>query len=520
MDVVRVLLRMDAAGAEPDLALGLVDAVHAANDPGALGDLVLDLPGLGVVKIKVVPAVAFRHPDQFPAAIEIVQEVLARIIDERGALLIDDRLDRAAGGIDGQEPQRLVSALIVDEGEAAGIGGPAVVLHAPGIVEEAVLDGHRFPPGEIEHLRPLDRQRIAGLGVGVRVQFRLHLIAGRRLDEIDRPLRDLLGADGDQLLGIGRPVEPAAVGVFRSAVMAQGEFLAASRADPDVIVLDIGLPAAVGGLGLRPPAGLAARVRAAVHGRVGVAGIITGVVKRAWFGLVGLLLRRADFHCRVVVPGDFQPQRRSLVIDDQPDVSGIGVLLVFLAGANPSVALSLAFGVEPEEFDLAGRAVDKRDGRILAGSPAGPRAAFIGLQGLPRRVGGRSAGPRGKLVAFQIAAPPAAADLEVDKFAGRIEGELVDGQAIGRGGADLLLGQGRGQFLVIEGRPAAALFRLDEDKLLGCRSGADLVPEPAVVIEPVRFERGRGRPCPASGSAVPPRGRSRPSCLEQRWRKR
>ena len=73
-----------------------------------------------------------------------MQEVLARVVDERRAPLVDDRLDRAAGGIDRQEPQDLVPALVVDEGEAAGIGGPAVVVDAPGIVEQAVLDGDRL----------------------------------------------------------------------------------------------------------------------------------------------------------------------------------------------------------------------------------------------------------------------------------------------------------------------------------------------------------------------------------------
>ena len=103
-------------------------------------------------------------------------------------------------------------------------------------------------------------------------------------------------------------------------------------------------------------------------------------------------------------------------------------------------------------------------------------------------VGVRSGGPRGKLVAFQIAAPPAAGNLEIDVLACRIERELLDRQAIGRGVADLLLGQGLGQLLVIEGRPPPSLFRLDEDELMAARSGADLVPELAVRIEPVRLD--------------------------------
>ena len=91
----------------------------------------------------------------------------------------------------GQEPQDLVSALVVDEGEAAGIGGPAEVFDAPGIVEQAVITAIGFRPATSNNLRPRHRQRVAGLDVGVRVQLRLELIAGRRLDEIDRPLRAL-----------------------------------------------------------------------------------------------------------------------------------------------------------------------------------------------------------------------------------------------------------------------------------------------------------------------------------------
>ena len=118
-------------------------------------------------------------------------------------------------------------------------------------------------------------------------------------------------------------------------------------------------------------------------------------------GLSGFLLRRADLHRQVVFLGDFQPQRMSLVIDHQPDVSGVGVLLVFLARAEAAVALPLAFRVEPEQFHFAGRAVDERHGRIVAGSPAGPRTAFEGLQGLPRSVVGvGSGGPRRKLIAL------------------------------------------------------------------------------------------------------------------------
>ena len=310
------------------------------------------------------------------------------------------------------------------------------------------------------------------------MQLRLKLVAGRRLDEIDLPLRTLLRANCDQLFGIGRPEEQVAVAVFGSAVAAQGELVAASRADPDVVLLDESLPAAVGRLRLRPQAGLATPCRLAACGRDGVVkDLVRNNVpicrmdlrvrplkpdglggpsygscfapspKRPRFGLVGLFLGHPDFHRGVVILRDFQSQRMSLVIDHQPDVSGIGVLLVLLARAEAAVALPFAVRIEPKEFHLARRAVDEGHGGIVARAPAGPRPACEGLQGLPRTFAGVcSGGLRRKLVTLQIAPPPVAADLEIDVFDGRVECKLLDRQATGRGLADLLLGQGLGQF--------------------------------------------------------------------------
>ena len=56
-------LRVLAAGAEPDLALFLVDLVDAAHDvrPGVI--TFLSLPGLGVDQVEVPPAVALGDVD-------------------------------------------------------------------------------------------------------------------------------------------------------------------------------------------------------------------------------------------------------------------------------------------------------------------------------------------------------------------------------------------------------------------------------------------------------------------------
>ena len=64
---VRVLLRVHAARAEVDLAVGDIDAVHAAHHPLALRDLVLHAARLAIVQVEVVPAIALRRPHQFLA---------------------------------------------------------------------------------------------------------------------------------------------------------------------------------------------------------------------------------------------------------------------------------------------------------------------------------------------------------------------------------------------------------------------------------------------------------------------
>ncbi len=79
VDEVRVLARIHAARAEPDLALLLVDAHDVPDHPVALGDLVLHRAGRAIVQIEVVPAVALRHPDDFLAVGDIEAVALARV---------------------------------------------------------------------------------------------------------------------------------------------------------------------------------------------------------------------------------------------------------------------------------------------------------------------------------------------------------------------------------------------------------------------------------------------------------
>ena len=99
-------------------------------------------------------------------------------------------------------------------------------------------------------------ERIAGLRVVQGLDLRLELVLRRGLDEGDHALRGLLRAEDDDALRIGRPPDPAGVGVVGGAVLRERELLAALRAQVEVVVLEEGGPFAVG----RPLGGGAARL--------------------------------------------------------------------------------------------------------------------------------------------------------------------------------------------------------------------------------------------------------------------
>jgi hypothetical protein len=77
VEKIRVLARDDAAGAEPDLTIFVVDIFDTANDPLAFCNLIFDFAGLGVVKVEMIPAVPLGHPDDFIGFVEIIAEELA-----------------------------------------------------------------------------------------------------------------------------------------------------------------------------------------------------------------------------------------------------------------------------------------------------------------------------------------------------------------------------------------------------------------------------------------------------------
>src|SRR5580698_10207883 len=60
---VRVFILAHAAGGEPDLTFVVVHLDHVAHHPFASSDLVFHATGTTVIQVEMIPAIAFRHPD-------------------------------------------------------------------------------------------------------------------------------------------------------------------------------------------------------------------------------------------------------------------------------------------------------------------------------------------------------------------------------------------------------------------------------------------------------------------------
>ena len=247
VDEVRVLAGVHPAPAEPDLPLLIVDARDAADHPLTPGDLVLHRARHAVEEIEVVPAVPLRHPDDLAAVSRVVPELLARIGEEGLRLFRDDGPRGAGGGIRLDDPEHLVAALVVFEGERGTVLAPLEPREIEGIGEERVVDGQRLLALDGEDDRLLEVEDVARLGVEARRVLRLQLVLGRGLDVMHEAAVSRLHAIRRELLRVGRPrhrVEFVAVGL-RPVGAEHRERLGARLADGDVEVGDHRFPLAV-----------------------------------------------------------------------------------------------------------------------------------------------------------------------------------------------------------------------------------------------------------------------------------
>src|SRR6185437_470144 len=250
MKVIGILLLINTTRAKPNLPRFVIDALDAAYHPLPFRDLVFHLAGVGVIEIEMVPTVALRHPDDFVRRIEIVGEEFAAVVVERLASLVEDSAGGAGLGIDGDDAQHLMAALIVQERETPRIGRPAHVLYAPRIGEQLILDWNFLARGHIEQMRLGEGDTVAGLEVIERVQLGLELVARRRLDEMDLVFLAFLRPQSHEFLAVGRPEHTPRIGIVRLAVLTQRQLFAAfTLAQIQVVILDENGPFAVGRVG-------------------------------------------------------------------------------------------------------------------------------------------------------------------------------------------------------------------------------------------------------------------------------
>src|SRR5258706_4731584 len=169
MHIIRILARANAAATKPNLPLLLVHALYPAHNPFSLRNLILHRAGFGVKKVKMIPPIAFGHPNDFIGLLQIFRETLAGIINEGLAFFVDKCLNAAVIRIDRENPEDLVAALIVKKSKPGGVTAPSQFGDRPGIGEKGVVYGDLVPGFAIEQVRLVNGNLIAWLQIGIRL---------------------------------------------------------------------------------------------------------------------------------------------------------------------------------------------------------------------------------------------------------------------------------------------------------------------------------------------------------------
>src|SRR5262245_40879247 len=130
MDQVGVLVRVLAAGLEPDLPFVLVDTLDATNDVLARSDQVLDLALPGIDQVQVPPAIALGGIEDLlaipqPAHRWQVHAVRVSRPDKCLGLLVDDIADLAGLCINLDQSETLMAAVRLLVGECVAVAVPA-----------------------------------------------------------------------------------------------------------------------------------------------------------------------------------------------------------------------------------------------------------------------------------------------------------------------------------------------------------------------------------------------------------
>ena len=178
VDMIRILIRHDTAGAEEHLPTLRVHMLNAADHPISTGDLILHRALTGIVKVEVIPAVAFRHPDQLPSIVQAMQETFAGVIDEGGTLFVHDSPRFTRVRFHGNHAQHLVAPLVVKELNLRRVRCPVNLAETPRIGKQCVVNRDLAAAGHIKQVRFRLRYRVARLGILEGMELGLELIFG------------------------------------------------------------------------------------------------------------------------------------------------------------------------------------------------------------------------------------------------------------------------------------------------------------------------------------------------------
>ena len=190
----------------------------------------------------MVPPVAFRHPDHLVGGLQKLAMIVEGIIDKSLARVVDQSGDFSALGIDGHDPHRAVSSLVVVEREPTRVLVPAMRTDAPWVGEKRLVEGNLLLPGDVEQMRHGLGNLVTRFEITVRMQLRLQLVLGRGLDEMNDVLLSLLMTETNHFPPVGRPSKIALISIAFLPVCRQGYFLAiTAETKPDIVVLDKGL---------------------------------------------------------------------------------------------------------------------------------------------------------------------------------------------------------------------------------------------------------------------------------------
>src|SRR5207249_11849961 len=110
---IGVLVIILAAGAKPNLPLLFINAVHAAHDPIALRDLILDSAFLRIDQIEMPPAVALGSEDDLVGLLQPVDEIQPQVLrvggpDERRAPLVDQVANHSRASVHADDAKSLM----------------------------------------------------------------------------------------------------------------------------------------------------------------------------------------------------------------------------------------------------------------------------------------------------------------------------------------------------------------------------------------------------------------------------